>query len=165
MSIRSYVAVRCDSLTELLNAETAGAAPGHEVVVYVLQGTRLVPYSWNPAQNTWIRAGYVTSLDSNSGVAMSSGGSLVSSVSVIEKDLGFPPRYSGSFQIPGSGLTPGNVIRIEQAPGPYTGKGNRADEAEMDSVSVSAYVLDANTVQCYWHASGPVSGNFRFSYR
>jgi D-alanine-D-alanine ligase-like ATP-grasp enzyme len=51
-----------------------------------------------------------------------------------------------------------------QAAGPYTGKGTLADEAEMDMVSVKAYVADATTIQCFWQAPQAVIGNFKFNY-
>lgn len=87
------------------------------------------------------------------------------SVFTVEKDLGTPAKTSGSFQITGlSGLTPGKQVIISQAAGPYTGKGNLADEAEMDSVTVSGYVLNSTTIQCYWNSRYLVGGNFKFNY-
>jgi hypothetical protein len=88
-------------------------------------------------------------------------------MTVVEKDLGAAPLYSGSFTITGAGLTIGKPVLIQQAAGPYTGKGDRADEAEMDLVAVTAYVLDATTIQAYWTAqpfNGPVAGNIKFQY-
>jgi hypothetical protein len=87
-------------------------------------------------------------------------------VITVEKDLGALPRTSGTFDITGlSGLTPGTPVLIQQASGPYTGKGALADEAEMDALIVNAFVLDATTIRAYWHAlSGFVIGNFKFNY-
>lgn len=87
-------------------------------------------------------------------------------LTVIEKNLGSLPRRSGHFDITGlTGLTANNPAEVFQLPGPYTGKGTLADEAEMDAVHVSAYCKDANSVRCYWLASGAVRGNFKFGYR
>jgi hypothetical protein len=76
-------------------------------------------------------------------------------------------QYSGNFQISGSGLIPGKPVLIQQASGPYTGKGYLADEAEMDQVNVTASVLNSTTIQAYWTCqpkSGPVSGYIAFQY-
>jgi hypothetical protein len=40
--------------------------------------------------------------------------------------------WRGKFTITDATITPTSKIVIQQAPGPYTGKGTRADEAEMD---------------------------------
>jgi hypothetical protein len=82
-----------------------------------------------------------------------------------EVDLGSAVS-GGSFILAGfSGLTPGSPVMIQQAAGPYTGKGTLADEAEMDPLLVTAYCLDATTVTVIWNAlAGPVSGNFKFNY-
>lgn len=84
----------------------------------------------------------------------------------LEVDLGSVSRNSGSFNITGqSGLTPGNPAEVFQLPGPYTGKGTLADEAEMDHVSVAASCLSGSVIQCFWNATGAIVGNFKFAYR
>jgi hypothetical protein len=87
---------------------------------------------------------------------------------IVEKDLGSLPLYSGTFDITGlSGLTAGNHVYIQQAAGPYTGKGDRQDEAEMDQANVTAYCVDATTVRAYWVCQpkgGPMAGNVKFAY-
>lgn len=84
-----------------------------------------------------------------------------------EASLGSAPnaRYGGSFQITGlSGLGADYPVFMQQASGPYTGKGTRADEAEMDQVQVTAKVLNSTTIQCYWRSQRRVRGNFKFNY-
>lgn len=71
---------------------------------------------------------------------------------------------SGKFQIAGAGMTPGKPVYIQQAAGPYTGKGTRADEAEMDNIEIKAYVLDATHIQAYWSSRTRIRGNFKFNY-
>ena len=87
---------------------------------------------------------------------------------VVEKDLGSAPRYGGTFDITGLvGLTVNKSVLIQQAVGPYTNKGDRQDEAEMDQALVTAYVFDATTIRCYWQTSvsnGPIAGNVKFQY-
>lgn len=87
-------------------------------------------------------------------------------ITTVEVDLtgsGAAVR-AGSFQITGTGFTPGKMVIISQAPGPYTGKGTLADEAECDPITVSGYVLNATTIQCYWSCPFVVRGNFKFNY-
>lgn len=87
------------------------------------------------------------------------------SFTLVEKDLGSSARTAGNFTIGGlSGLTIGKPVNIFQAVGGYTGKGTRADEAEMDNVAVKASVTAADTITAYWNADGYVKGNFKFNY-
>jgi len=77
------------------------------------------------------------------------------------------PQYSGTFDITSSGLTPGKPVLIQQAAGPYTGKGDQADEAEMDQVLATAYVVNSTTIRVYWVCppkGGPIRGNIKFNY-
>lgn len=91
----------------------------------------------------------------------SSGGS---TFTTTEVNLGSVPRRGGHFTITASGLTTGKAVNIFQAVGPYTGKGTRADEAEMDTVVVSASVTSSTVITCYWTSATRVMGNRKFSY-
>jgi len=105
--------------------------------------------------------------DGDEGLMGPPGPVYVPSVALFEKDLGSTPRYGGTFDYATTGLVAGALIHIEQVAGPYTGKGTREDEAEMDLLDVLAYAADASTLRVYWAAprdSGPVRGNFRFVY-
>jgi hypothetical protein len=53
----------------------------------------------------------------------------------VEVDLG-TPKCCGTFTLTLAAITPASIIQVWQAPGPYTGKGTLADEAEMEPVSV-----------------------------
>lgn len=59
-------------------------------------------------------------------------------VTTVEVDLGSTAKTSGKFTLVDAGISATSKIMIWQAPGPYTGKGTRADEAEMDKVSCYA---------------------------
>lgn len=87
-------------------------------------------------------------------------------LSTVEKDLGSLPRNAGTFDITGlSGLTPAKPVLVQQAAGPYTGKGTLADEAEMDMVSATGYVVDATTIRVYWNLlTSFIVGNVKFNY-
>lgn len=118
-----------------------------------------------PAQGTDIfaieRGGSLHKLSLSELGALLSGGV---SVGTAEVDLGPAARRSGSFSISGSGLAPGSPVLIQKAVGPYTGKGTRADEAEMDAITASGVVEAPTLIRVYWQASGPVRGNVKFNY-
>jgi len=74
----------------------------------------------------------------------------------IEKDLGSVLATQGHFTITDASISPTSKILISQANGPYTGKGTRADEAEMDLISVIAYP-GTGSARVYWKVQGYVS--------
>jgi hypothetical protein len=86
-------------------------------------------------------------------------------LTTVEVDVGSNAKTGGKFTIAGAGFTPGKPVLIQQAVGPYTGKGTRADEAEMDQLSVSAAVTDSATITAYWASPRRVKGNFKFNYQ
>jgi hypothetical protein len=60
------------------------------------------------------------------------------SATTIEQNLGSTATWRGKFTITDATITPTSKVLAWQAPGPYTGKGARADEAELQPVSVIA---------------------------
>lgn len=58
------------------------------------------------------------------------------SATTVEKDLGSTPISQGSFTITDASITALSKVLVWQAPGPYTGKGTRADEAELQPIQV-----------------------------
>jgi hypothetical protein len=82
----------------------------------------------------------------------------------VEVSLGTSARRSGKFTIAGTGMTVGKPVLITKAVGPYTGKGTRADEAEMDLIVATASVTSSTEITAYWQSLGPVRGNFKFNY-
>jgi hypothetical protein len=97
--------------------------------------------------------------------AAPSGGGGATTLTTVEKNLGSNPRRSGRFTITGlSGLTIGKPVSISQAVAPYTNKGTRADEAEMDGLIVNAVVTAVDTITAYWNSATRVRGNFKFNY-
>ena len=101
-------------------------------------------------------------------VTIAGGGGGTLTLTEIEVSLGSVARYSGSFDITGlSGLTPNAQVLIVQKAAAYTSKGNRQDEAEMDQVHCTGYVVDASTIRAYWVCmphGGPMVGNVKFGY-
>jgi hypothetical protein len=90
---------------------------------------------------------------------------------VNDVDFGTPFKYSGLVTVSGAslGLVLGRPIWVTQGPGPYTGKGSLADEAEMDqfvAVASTRSVMGLGTVMdMYWHTvDGPIGGNFNIQF-
>lgn len=81
-----------------------------------------------------------------------------------EIDLGTIPVLSGKFSITTTGLTSSKPVIITQAVAPYTGKGTLADEAEMDSITVTGATTSTTNIDCYWTSPTYVKGNFKFNY-
>lgn len=61
------------------------------------------------------------------------------SATVIERDLGSVPAWTGTFTITDAAISGTSKLIVWQTAGPYTGKGTLADEAEMDTLSCIAY--------------------------
>jgi hypothetical protein len=97
--------------------------------------------------------------------AAGSGGA---SATTVEKNLGATAINQGTFTITDAAILATDKVLVTQAPGPYTGKGTRADEAQMDTISCIA-VPAAGSATVYWRAvsrgAGFARGNFKFTYQ
>lgn len=85
-------------------------------------------------------------------------------LTTVEVNLGATVKRSGRFEVAGVGMTVGAPVLMVQASGPYTGKGTRTDEAEMDQINVSAKVISATVIEAFWKSVGWVTGNVKFDY-
>lgn len=87
-------------------------------------------------------------------------------LTTVEVSLGTAPtaRRSGRFTITTAGLTTGKPVTIGKGNGPYTGKGTRSDEAEMDLLTVSGKTISTTVIECFWQSPRRVRGNFVFNY-
>lgn len=65
-------------------------------------------------------------------------GASILSATVFEADFGATPITGGKFTVTDGRISATSRVFITQAPGPYTGKGTRADEAEMDRTTCYA---------------------------
>lgn len=74
----------------------------------------------------------------------------ITGVTTVEVNLGATPVTQGSFTITDSFISTGSKILLWQAPGPYTGKGTRADEAEMDEFPKLTVLPGAGTATVKW---------------
>lgn len=68
----------------------------------------------------------------------------------VEKDLGSTATWRGKFTITDAGIGPTSKVLCWQSPGPYTGKGTLADEAEMQPVSVIAVEPGSGSAVVRW---------------
>lgn len=68
----------------------------------------------------------------------------------VEVSLGSSPATQGSFTITDTAISSSSKVLIWQAPGPYTGKGTRADEAEMDEFPKLTVAPGAGTATVHW---------------
>lgn len=82
----------------------------------------------------------------------------------VEINLGSLPVRGGCFDITGTGFTVGKNVAVTQSVGPYTGKGTRIDEAEMDQIAVMAKVTSSTNIRCCWRSATAVKGYFKFHY-
>ena len=86
---------------------------------------------------------YVTDTDPR---LAASGGS----ATTVEVDLGSTAVFRGKFTITDTAISASSKVLCWQAPGPYTGKGTRADEAEMQPVEVVAVEPGSGTAVVKW---------------
>lgn len=92
------------------------------------------------------------------------GGGGGATVVEVEINIGSNPVRCGRFVITSTGLTVGKPVIINQASGPYTGKGTLADEAECDSLTVQGKIISATEIECFWGSISIVRDNFKFNY-
>jgi hypothetical protein len=98
-----------------------------------------------------VRAGTnVTVTQDAQGYVVSSTGGAGASATTTEKDLGSTPTWRGKFTITDATISGTSKVLCWQAPGPYTGKGTRADEAEMQPVSVIAVEPASGSAVVKW---------------
>jgi hypothetical protein len=154
--------VNVDGSTIEINADTLRVKDGGITSAKIADGTVAIgDLAFDPATQAELDAAIAAYIAADAVVL-----ARAATRNVIEQDLGTIPLQSGNFQITGlSGLTTGKEVSIAQGVGPYTGKGTLADEAEMDAILATAYVLSATVIQVFWNAlTGPVRGNFKFNY-
>lgn len=81
--------------------------------------------------------------------ASGGGGGGSASATTVEVDLG-PAKFAGKFTITDAAITATSKVLCWQEAGPYTGKGTRADEAEMQPVQVIAVEPSTGTAVVKW---------------
>lgn len=72
------------------------------------------------------------------------------SATTVEVNLGSAAVWTGKFTITDAAISGTSKVLCWQAPGPYTGKGTRADEAELQPVSVIAVEPGSGSAVVKW---------------
>lgn len=72
------------------------------------------------------------------------------SATTVEVDLGSTLKFSGKFTITDASISSTSKVLCWQAPGPYTGKGTRADEAERQPVQIVAVEPASGSAVVKW---------------
>ena len=75
-------------------------------------------------------------------------------------NLGATATWRGKFTITDAAITTAKKVLCWQAPGPYTSKGTRADEAELQPVSVIAVEPLTGSANVFWQTPPMVSYSF-----
>ena len=71
----------------------------------------------------------------------------------VEQNLGSTAAVSGHFVLTDAAIAPSSKVIVQQAPGPYTGKGTLADEATMDTLWCVAEPQTGQAV-VHWRVNG-----------
>ena len=71
----------------------------------------------------------------------------------VEQDLGSTAAVSGHFVLTDAAISSTSKVIVQQAPGPYTGKGTLADEATMDTLWCVAEPQTGQAV-VHWRVNG-----------
>lgn len=114
-----------------------------------------------------VRSGVSGSLLDISTTSLQHNGSNVLTQADVDEalvNLGSPPRLSGKFTLTDPRITASSLLLMTLAPGPYPGKGTRADECEMYAGIGFAAVPAAGSATVYWSAPHRVRGNIRVNY-
>jgi hypothetical protein len=97
---------------------------------------------------------------SMAGTTLNAAGGGGASATTVEVNLAATPKWSGRFTITDAAIASTSKVMCWQAPGPYTGKGTRADEAEMQPVSVVAVNPATGSATVYWQTPPMVVESF-----
>lgn len=114
-----------------------------------------------------VRSGMVgTLLDIETAALRHNGSQVVTRADVnqAEVDLGSPPRLSGRFTVTDARISASSTMLVTLAPGPYAGKGTRADEAEMYAGMGFAAAPGTGNATVYWSSPHRVRGHIKVNY-
>jgi hypothetical protein len=87
------------------------------------------------------------------------------SATTVEVNLSATAICCGRFTITDAAITATSKVLCWQAPGPYTGKGTRADEAEMQPVQIIAVNPAAGSAVAYWQTPPMIVTTVDAAYR
>lgn len=78
------------------------------------------------------------------------GGGGGASATTVEVNLSATAVWRGKFTLVDAAIGAASKVLMWQAPGPYTNKGTRADEAELQPVSIIAVNPAAGSAEVFW---------------
>jgi hypothetical protein len=104
------------------------------------------------------------SIDRTSGRILPEPGKLVATAEI---NLGTVALHSGKFTLTDAAIKPTSKLLVQLAPGPYTGKGTRADEAQMYAGITFAASPGNGLATVYWSAprGGAAKRNIKVNYQ
>lgn len=85
-------------------------------------------------------------------------------IAVGEINLGSTPARSGRATLTDAAFVATDDLIVTLAPGPYTGKGLRADEAELTGLITFSAVAGVGSATVYWSAAFFQRGNVKVTY-
>lgn len=80
------------------------------------------------------------------------GGGGGATATTIEVNTGSVASWRGKFTITDAAIGGTSKVLVWKAPGPYTGKGTRADEAEMDLLQITTVIPAAGSASVHWES-------------
>lgn len=101
----------------------------------------------------------VTATDSGVVTTVTIPGAAGASWTTVEANLGSSATWRGTFTITDASISSTSKVIVLQAPGPYTGKGTRADEAEMDQITCIAFP-GTGSATVYWRTQTMLATTF-----
>lgn len=113
----------------------------------------------------FVGAGVVASVAAGvATVTISGGGAGAFAVTQTEVSFGTTPKRHGSFNIASGAISDLQRMIISLAAEAPTGKGARADELEMDQITLMPERCTAGNCLVRWVAESPVKGNFKVNW-
>jgi hypothetical protein len=94
-------------------------------------------------------------------VTIPGGGGGGASATTVEVNVSATPVFRGRFTLIDAAIGATSKVLMWQAPGPYTGKGTRADEAELAPVKITTINPTAGSAEVYWETP-PIIGQLSF---
>jgi hypothetical protein len=71
---------------------------------------------------------------------------------LVEVNLGSTLAWQGKFTITDAAITAAKKVLVWQAPGPYTGKGTRGDEAALGPVRITHVEPGSGSAVVHWRS-------------
>ncbi len=131
------------------DADARYSAIGHTHALQLTVEDEGVPLTQRSTIN-FVGAGVSAADSGGETVVTIPGGGAGASATIVEVNLGATATWRGRFTITDAAISATSKVLCWQAPGPYTGKGTRTDEAEMQPVKITTVDPAAGTAVANW---------------